>query len=180
MPAARIKAITFESGSLINATNGVDSTSGTVNLETSAPIKGSDSATIPNTTTGYLAESFSGVNELFVSFYLRPASFPARARIFQIRNGSTTLGEIVLTTSGTLQLKNAGSTIGTSAALSANSVYRTASARKQARPARRRWKHSWPQATRRSVRQHSPATRQRLRLVALHRRFASAQPTRTW
>jgi hypothetical protein len=64
------------------------------------------------------------VNELFVSFYLRPASFPADARILQIRNGATTVGEIHLTTSGTLQLKNAGSTIGTSAALQATQLYR--------------------------------------------------------
>jgi pimeloyl-ACP methyl ester carboxylesterase len=120
----RIKDIIFEGGSLINATSGVDSINGTVKLETAAPIKGSASATLLITATGYLAQTFTGVDELFVSFYMRPASFPASARILQIRNGSTTVGEILLTTSGTLQLKNAGAVLGTSVALQANLLYR--------------------------------------------------------
>ncbi|MBK9712369.1 MAG: hypothetical protein IPO81_13770 [Kouleothrix sp.] len=95
-----------------------------MNLETGAPLKGSFSATIPNNNTGNLTENFSGVDELFVSFYLRAASFPATARIAQIANGGTTVGAIYLTTSGTLQLKNGSTTIGTSGALTASTLYR--------------------------------------------------------
>jgi hypothetical protein len=43
----RIKDSTFEGG-LLDSTTGVDSTSGTVNLETAAPLKDAQSATIPN------------------------------------------------------------------------------------------------------------------------------------
>jgi RHS repeat-associated protein len=122
----RIKDITFEGGSLLDSTTGVDSTSGTVNLETSAPLKGSYSATIPNNSTGYLTENFTGVDELFVSFYVKPASFPASsARIAQIQNSGTTVGTIYLTSAGILQLKNGTTTIGSAGtALTAGTVYR--------------------------------------------------------
>jgi RHS repeat-associated protein len=121
----RIKDITFEGG-LLDATTGIDSTSGVVNLETAAPLKDAQSATIPNNATGYLAENFTGTNDLYLSFYLNAASFPANARLVQIRNGSTTVGTLTLNTNGTLTLKNAVSaaTIGSSAALSANTLYR--------------------------------------------------------
>ncbi|MFN8567374.1 MAG: hypothetical protein U0Z44_07615, partial [Kouleothrix sp.] len=119
-----ITAITFEGGSLTDPATGADSVVGTVTLEIGAPIKGSDAATVPNVTSGYLNESFTGVADFYASLYIRPASFPASARIVQIRTGTTTVGEIRLTTSGTLELRNAGTTIGTSSALSANTVYR--------------------------------------------------------
>jgi len=122
---APIKTITFESGSLLDASTGVDSTSGTVNLETTAPPKGSFAATIANNATGFLTENFSGVDDFYVSFYLKPASFPAGARIALIQNSGTTVGNLVLTSSGTLQLRNGSTTIGSaSAALSANTLYR--------------------------------------------------------
>jgi RHS repeat-associated protein len=121
----RIKDITFEGG-LLDATTGVDSISGAVNLETIAPLKDTQSATIPNNATGYLAENFTGTNDLYVSLYVNAASFPASARLVQLRNGTTTVGTLTLNTNGTLTLKNAVSaaTIGSSAALSANTLYR--------------------------------------------------------
>src|SRR4051794_38427798 len=73
----RIKDSTFEGSSLTDATTGVDSTSGTVTLETSTPLKGMYSATIPNNASGYLDENVSATNDLYVSLYLRAASFLA-------------------------------------------------------------------------------------------------------
>jgi Calx-beta domain len=77
--STRIKTITFEGG-LLDATTGVDSISGVVNLETVAPLKETRSATIPNNATGYLAERFTGTNDLYISRCTStpPASRPAR------------------------------------------------------------------------------------------------------
>ncbi len=122
--STRIKDITFEGGSLTDPTTGADSATAGVTLETSAPLKGTYSATIANNSTGNLTENITAVDELFVSLYIQPASFPASARIVQIQNSGTTVGSISLTSSGTLQLKNGSTTLGTSAALSANALYR--------------------------------------------------------
>ena len=122
--ATQIKAMTFESGSLTDASTGADAVVGTVALETSTPLSGSYSATI-NSSSGYLREDFAGVNELYVSFYLRLNATPtASSRIALISNGSTSAGSVYLTTSRTLQLRNGSTTIGTSTALTVGTLYK--------------------------------------------------------
>ena len=120
----QIKAITFENGSLTDATTGADAVVGTVMLESSTPLDGSYAATI-NSSSGYLREDFTGVNELYASFYLRLNAAPtASSRMLLISNGSTSAGNIYLTTSRTLQLRNGSTTIGTSAALTVGTLYK--------------------------------------------------------
>jgi hypothetical protein len=120
----RLKDITFESGSLTDPSTGADAVLDSVSLNNSTPLKGAYSATI-NTTSGYLREDFSATDDVYVSVYVKFTSFPANARLVQISNGSTTVGTIFVTTSGTLQLKNGTTTIGTSAQiLTAGTLYR--------------------------------------------------------
>jgi hypothetical protein len=104
----------------------VDSTSGTLTLQTSAPLKGSYSVSVPDTTSyGFLTQNFSAVDEVFVSFYFKPANFPASARIAVLQNSGTTVGNLVLGSNGTLQLRNGSNAIGgASPALSKNTLYR--------------------------------------------------------
>ena len=122
----RIKNITFEGGSLTDTTSGADSIITPVNLETGAPLKGSYAARIPNSSTGYLREDFTGTDELFVSFYIKLNAAPASsARIAQISNSGTTVGNLVVNSSGTLQLRNGSTTIGVaSAPMTVGTIYR--------------------------------------------------------
>jgi hypothetical protein len=86
---------------------GVDSTSGTVTRETSAPLRGSVSARIANAGSSYLQEGFTAADDLYVSFYLRVNALPsADTRIALISNGGTTLGNLVLRSNGALRLRN--------------------------------------------------------------------------
>jgi hypothetical protein len=123
--SASIKNATFENGSLTNATTGVDTVVNTVALETAAPLNGSYSARI-DSTNGYLREDFTGVNELFASFYVKLSAKPTTtARLALISNGSTSVGTLNLTTSGALQLRNGSTNIGSvSPALAIGTVYR--------------------------------------------------------
>ena len=66
-PGSPIKSLTFEGGSLTGA-NGADSVSGAVSLETSTPIKGSFAARIPNSSSGYLRESFTSADTGWPAF----------------------------------------------------------------------------------------------------------------
>src|SRR5215216_4222196 len=75
--STRIKDITFEGGSLTDATTGVDAIVTPVTLDSSAPLKGSYAARIPNSSTGYLKEDITATDELFVSFYLMLNATPA-------------------------------------------------------------------------------------------------------
>jgi hypothetical protein len=122
---ARIKDITFESGRLVDATNGVDSTSGSVTLETASPLKGSYSARVAAADT-YLQENFSAADDLYVSLALRVNALPsADTRILLISNNGTTVGNLVLRSNGALRLRNASTTIGAdSAPLSVGTTYR--------------------------------------------------------
>ena len=120
----QIKAMTFENGSLTDATTGADSVVGTVALETAAPLKGAYSATI-NTSSGYLREDFTAADELYASFYLRLNGLGANARLALITNGSASAGNIYLTSTGALQLRNGSTVIGVnSAALTPGTLYR--------------------------------------------------------
>jgi PKD repeat protein len=125
--SAPIKAITFESGSLVNATNGVDSTSGSVSLLSGGQqLKGQYSVGIPNATSAYLQQSFTAADDIYVSFYMRVNSLPGSAvRIAMFSNAGTTVGNIQLMPDGRLQLRNVSTMIGAySAPLSVNTIYR--------------------------------------------------------
>jgi chitodextrinase len=118
-----IKAITFEGGSLTGAF-GADSLSGSgVTLDTTTPLKGSASAQF-TTASGYLNEDYPGVDDVFVSFYLRLNALPSSdARIIYIANAGTTVGNIVLRSTGALRLRVGTTTIGESAPLAIKPAY---------------------------------------------------------
>lgn len=124
LTGAPIKAITFEERNLIGA-SGADSVSGTgATLETSAPIKGQVSARVQG--TAYLQQSFTAVDDFYTSFYIKLNAAPAAsARIARISNAGTTVGNLVLTSNRTLQLRNGTTSIGSpSAALTLGKIYR--------------------------------------------------------
>jgi hypothetical protein len=122
----RIKNITFENGSLTDPTSGVDNIAGGVVLDGASLIKGVYAANIPNVGSAYLNENFTGVDDLYVSFYLKVNSLPSGdARLALISNVGTTVGNLVLRTTGALRLRNGSTTIGLdSAPLTVGSVYR--------------------------------------------------------
>ncbi len=120
----QIKGMTFENGSLTDATTGADSIVGTVALETATPLKGAASVTV-NTTSGYLREDFTAVDELYASFYIRVNTLGASARLALITNGTASVGSIYLTSAGALQLRNGSTTLGSnSPVLTPGTLYR--------------------------------------------------------
>ena len=122
----RIKDLTFESGSLIDVTNGADRIRGTVDLETAAPLKGAFSVRVPNVSASNFEETFTPTDDAYVSFYIRLNALPAsKPRIAFLSNAGTTVGNILLNTDGTLRLRHGSTTIGTSAvALIPGQLYR--------------------------------------------------------
>ncbi len=124
--SVRIKNITFEDGSLINPTSGVDSTSGSVVLNKSSLIKGIYSAGIPGVGSAYLQEDYTAVDDVYVSWYLKVNALPSGdVRVALISNAGTTVGNLLLRTTGVLRLRNGSTTIGVdSPPLTAGVVYR--------------------------------------------------------
>ncbi|HJZ05130.1 hypothetical protein A2634_03600 [Candidatus Amesbacteria bacterium RIFCSPHIGHO2_01_FULL_48_32] len=126
--AAIVKAITFEGGTIVNAANGVDSTVGTVDLETTSPLKGTYSATPVNSGVAYMVENFSpAVSDVYVSFYLRVNTLPTtNATMFDLRDtGTARKGMLQVTTASKLRLSNNGSVVGSdSPALTPGTIYR--------------------------------------------------------
>ena len=124
--STRIKEITFEDGSLTHPTSGADRVVGTVTLESATPLKGRYAARVPGTGSSYLDESFTAVDDLFVSFYLQlPTALANNVRIVRITNAGTTMGHIKLLQTGKLELRNGSTSIGVSAtALSPGTLYR--------------------------------------------------------
>jgi hypothetical protein len=122
----RIKDITFEDGSLVHASSGVDSTGGTVALETTSPLQGSYAARFNNVTSSYVQEQFTATSDVYVSMYIRFSALPSGdVRILQLRNGDDTVGNIQLRANGALRLRNDGTAVGVeTAALSPNTLYR--------------------------------------------------------
>jgi len=98
--------------------------SGIVTLETSTPIHGTASARFANT-TGYLQEGFTATDDTFVSMRLRLVTVPSGSpRIVFLSNVGTTVGNLVLTSTGRLRLRNGSTTVGAdSAPLTAGSTY---------------------------------------------------------
>lgn len=122
----RIKDITFENGNLVDPVNGVDRVVGSVLLDGSSFIDGVYSAKVPPVTSGYMEQNFTGVDELFVSFYVELNALPAsNNRLMFISTAGTTIGNIYLQTNGALRLRNGSTTIGLdSGPLALNTLYR--------------------------------------------------------
>jgi hypothetical protein len=122
-PPGNLRSISFEGG-LLDPTTGVDSQSGVVTLDTSLPIHGTASARFGNT-TGYLQESFPATADTWVSFRMRLDALPAGApRIFILTNAGITIGNVTLSSTGRLRLRNASTAIGVeSAPLQAGATY---------------------------------------------------------
>jgi hypothetical protein len=134
---SRIKDITFEDGTptLVNALTGasLNANNGVVQ-EVTSPIKGTYSARVPNRNNAYLEQQFTGLDDVYVTFYLRIAAPlpPADMRVAQVLvTGGGTQANLWLRTNGQLCLKyNAtwsGGTTATACATSAlqvGTVYR--------------------------------------------------------
>jgi hypothetical protein len=94
---------------LTNLVSGADSVVGTVVLDSAAPLKGVASARIANaaSATAYLEETFTGVDNLYVSFYLRISALPtSNVQIALVSNSGTSVGSLQLLTNGKLRLLN--------------------------------------------------------------------------
>lgn len=117
----KIKDITFET-SLTDAATGFDKVSSGVALVTSGALRGAKSATA---TSGDLEETFTATDDLYVSFYLRLNAVTSGPRIAFISNNGTTVGNLVLTSTGALRLRSGSSTIGAdSSPLVPGQIYR--------------------------------------------------------
>ena len=98
---------------------------GTVNLERTSPLKERASARVSGVGTSYLQEDIAATNTVYVALSLRVDAAPGgTAQLLAIRNGSTTVGNLALTTAGTLQLRNGSTVLATSAALTVGTAYR--------------------------------------------------------
>ena len=89
-----------------------------------ALLKGIYSADFPSVSGAYLTENFTGVDDAYVSFYLRVNSLPAgNVRIVYFSNATIAVGNLQLLTSG--RLRNDTTNIGAdSAPLAVGTVYR--------------------------------------------------------
>jgi hypothetical protein len=106
-----VRTITFEGG-LLDPTSGVDSMTGAVALEAATPIHGTASARFANT-TGYLQESFPATADAYVTMRVRVVALPTGTpRILQVMNSGTTVGNITLSSTGRLRLRNGSTAVG--------------------------------------------------------------------
>lgn len=121
-----IKLMTFENGSLVDPTTGADKVSGAVTVESAAPIHASYSARIPNVDTAYLEENVTPSDDLAVTLYIRLNALPAAdARLVMVSDAGTTVGNVMVRTTGTLRLRVGSTTVGgESPALQVGQVYR--------------------------------------------------------
>ena len=124
--AAPFREVTFEEGRLIDPDTGVDRTIGAVTLETTAPLKGTYAARIPNVADCYVEVSFTAAGDLYASFSLRVAALPASdLRIALLSSAGTTVGNLTLRPTGALTLRNGSTTVGSSSApLRVGTTYR--------------------------------------------------------
>ncbi|MFL6014516.1 MAG: N,N-dimethylformamidase beta subunit family domain-containing protein [Gaiellaceae bacterium] len=115
----RIKNVTFEDGTpnLVNSVSGASSNSGGLVVQESAsPLKGTYSARVPNVANAYLEQSVAGIDDLYVSFYVRANALPTvDDRVAQVLASGTTVANLWLRASGTLCLKWGNSWSGGSA-----------------------------------------------------------------
>jgi hypothetical protein len=107
---APLKDITLEAG-LTDATNGFDSTQGTCALDTTSKIKGVNSMRC-DAVGDFGREDVTASDSLFVSAYVNFVSLPGttQTRILFIRNGTTALCGLRITSTGLVQLRDAAGT----------------------------------------------------------------------
>ncbi len=91
--STRLKDITFEDGNLTHPTSGADSVTGGVVLDGNALLKGVYAADFPSVSGAYLTENFTGVDDAYVSLYLKVNALPmSNVRIVYFSNAGTTVG----------------------------------------------------------------------------------------
>ncbi len=132
--SAPIKTITFQDGCLSGSlcSTGADTQYGTGASIANTGLSTASTASALVNGNAYFIESFTPVDTLYGSFYVKIHSLPtATIRIAQIRNRnadgtSTTIGELWLSSGGVLRLQQGGSTtvIGSSSTLAVGTVYR--------------------------------------------------------
>ncbi len=122
-PAGRIKDITFDP-ILLDPVHGVDKVSGTVSRETAAPLAGPGSARISNA-AAYVEETFSATDDVFMTFQLRITALPSGSpRLFMLTNAGTTQANLLLMSTGRLQLRVGSQNVGAeSIALNTSTTY---------------------------------------------------------
>jgi hypothetical protein len=98
--------------------------SGAVTLDTAVPIHGTASARFANS-TGYLQEGFPATADTWLSFRMRVVGLPSGSpRIFMLANAGTTVGNVTLSSTGRLRLRNGSTAIGVeSSALQVGNTY---------------------------------------------------------
>jgi hypothetical protein len=115
----RIKNVTFEDGTanLVNSGSGASSNpGGLVVQESASPLKGTYSARVPNVANAYLEQTLGGVDDVYVSFYVRVNALPTvDDRIAQVLASGATVANLWLRATGTLCLKWGNSWSGGSA-----------------------------------------------------------------
>ena len=120
----RLKDGLFETA--LTGTDGYTTVTGAPTLDTTSRIKGVNSALHSwSAATCFGTVSSLSAAELFVSFYIYITALPtvASIRLNNFSNGASQLS-LVLTTTGTLQLRNGSTVLFTSSALSINTLYR--------------------------------------------------------
>jgi hypothetical protein len=104
--SARIKDMTFEDRRLVDAMSGADAIVGKLGIESASPLKGLYSALVPNTGSSYLIEEFEPAHDLFVSMYVTVKQTPrSNVQLLEVRSGADTLGNLVVTPSGSLRVR---------------------------------------------------------------------------
>jgi hypothetical protein len=123
---ATLKTMSFEDGSLTDPISGADAVRGTVLLETTVPISGQASARVPAAARSYLEEHFTPEGDLYVSFDLRLETLPSSdVRLALLSSDGTSVGNLLLRSSGRLSLRLASTTVGAeSPPLVAGQLYR--------------------------------------------------------
>ena len=126
--STRLATMTFEGGRLVDPDTGASAVSGSVTLETSAPLSGIASATVTNATSAYLQKTWTAADDVYATATIKIAAIPASSvRLLMLSNQGTTVGNLLLGTTGGLRLRNASTTIGAeSPPLTAGGTYRIA------------------------------------------------------
>lgn len=125
---ARLKDITFESGSL-TGTNGADSAQGTIALDSASAVKGTYSAR-SDAAGDFVREDVTSSDSLYVSFLIKFTTLPAstQTRVILIRDTLlSTVAGLRVTSAGKVQLRDSGGTqIGSDSSLtiSTGTIYR--------------------------------------------------------
>ncbi len=128
-----LKVITFEDSSLTHPISGADNVIGTVVLDAASSMKGVYSADIPNIAAAYLQEDFIGGGDVYVSFYMKVKALPSDdVRLALLMDSGKNVGNLVLTKSGALRLRNDKEVIGADTApLTVGALYHVSLHQKQ-------------------------------------------------